>query len=96
MQSNIRGKVAFAATSQPNSRTTQLFINYKNNSYLDNMGFAPFAEISEDEMINVVDKIYAGYGERPSQSRIYREGNKYLESEFPLMDYLKVGTIQEN
>jgi len=97
-QSNTRGFVSFA-TSGPNSRTTQLFINYGDNSRLDMMGFAPFGRVIEG--MEVVGQLYAGYGEGapqgkgPNQARIQQEGNDYLNREFPRLDYIKKATIIE-
>jgi peptidyl-prolyl cis-trans isomerase A (cyclophilin A) len=97
--SNARGMVTFAMTGQPNSRTTQVFINYRDNSNLDTMGFAPFGEVVEG--MDVVDQLYAGYGEGapngsgPSQAQIQAQGNEYLESEFPQLDYIERATIVE-
>ena len=65
LKSNTRGYMTYAATSAPDSRTTQLFINYANNSYLDASGFAPFARVTSG--MSVVDAIYSGYGQTPSQ-----------------------------
>lgn len=89
VQSNKRGFVSFA-TGGPNTRTTQLFINKGDNVRLDGMGFAPFARVIEG--MEVVDSLNMEYGEGapqgrgPSQGRIEREGNRYLEGEFPRLD----------
>ena len=80
-KSNLRGFITFAKTGRPNSRTTQLFINYGNNARLDNMGFAPFGVVMGDGM-DSVDKVY-NIGERPSQGSIQSRGNEYLDAEFP-------------
>jgi len=93
-QSNTRGRLTFA-TSGPNSRTTQLFISYGDNSFLDDMGFSVFGEVVGDGMESV-DAITDEYGERAQQHRIQREGNEYLESAFPNMDYIISTTIVED
>jgi len=92
VESNTRGRVTFAMTSQPNSRTTQVFINFGNNANLDGMGFAPFGEIVEG--MEVVDGFYAGYGESPDQGQIQGRGNEYLESTFPELDHVVRATIE--
>jgi peptidyl-prolyl cis-trans isomerase A (cyclophilin A) len=89
--SNTRGTVAFAATGQPNSRTTHLFINLGNNAKLDAMGFAPIGRVVIG--MKAVDRIYAGYGERPDQAMIAAQGNAYLEKEFPQLDYINFARI---
>lgn len=91
VQSNTRGRVTFA-TSGPNSRTTQLFINYADYSFLDNMGFSVFGEVISGGM-EVVDSINGEYGERPNQTRIQSEGNAYLNKHFPNLDYIISTTI---
>lgn len=95
--SNVRGTVTFA-TSGPNSRTTQFFINFGDNSRLDGMGFAPFGKVRD---MAPVDALHAGYGEGaprgrgPSQGRIQTEGNAYLRESFPDLDYIKSAKIIE-
>jgi peptidyl-prolyl cis-trans isomerase A (cyclophilin A) len=95
-QSNKRGFVTFA-TAGPNTRTTQLFINFRDNAGLDRQGFAPFGQVVSG--MDVVDKIYSGYGEGapngkgPEQGRLQQEGNAYLQKEFARLDYIKSATI---
>jgi peptidyl-prolyl cis-trans isomerase A (cyclophilin A) len=95
-QSNGRGFITFA-TAGPNTRTTQVFINFADNAALDRQGFAPFGQVVSG--MNVVDALYAEYGEGgqggrgPAQDRIQREGNAYLTAEFAKMDYIKKATI---
>ncbi|HVH25447.1 MAG TPA: peptidylprolyl isomerase [Vicinamibacterales bacterium] len=92
-QSNKRGYITFA-TAGPNSRTTQVFINFEDNSPLDKQGFAPFGQIVEG--MDVVDKLYSGYGRNnvPDQARITKEGNAYLAKEYPRLDFVKKATIE--
>jgi len=87
---NTRGTISFASRG-PNTRTTQLFINMRDNSPYDRLGFAPFGEVTSG--IEVVDSIYSGYEERPDQPRIDSEGNAYLTREFPNLDYIQKATI---
>jgi peptidyl-prolyl cis-trans isomerase A (cyclophilin A) len=91
-ESNKRGYITFA-TSGPNSRTSQVFINFRDNTGLDRQGFAPFGQVAEG--MDVVDKINAEYGERPSQGNIQAQGNAYLNKEFPKLDYVKKATIEK-
>lgn len=97
-QSNRRGFVSFAqAGGSPDKRSTQVFVNRADNTHLDRQ-FAPFGQVVGSGMA-VVDALYADYGDGaphgpgPGQGRILYEGNKYLESEFPKLDYIKRATI---
>lgn len=89
---NEKGTITFA-TAGPNSRTTQVFINFADNSRLDRMGFAPFGKVVEG--MDVVENINAEYGERPNQGMIQAQGNAYLEREFPNLDAIKSAKIAE-
>src|SRR5438874_3754746 len=92
-QSNKRGTITFA-TAGPNTRTTQLSINFKaNGSNLDRQGFAPFGEAVSG--VEAVDRINAEYKEQPDQNLIQRQGNAYLTKQFPRLDYIKKATIQK-
>ena len=94
--SNKRTFVTFA-TAGPNTRTTQIFISYGDNSNLDSQGFSPFGQVVSG--MKVVDSLYSGYGEGapggrgPNQTRVQSEGNAYLASSFPNLDYVKKATI---
>ena len=94
--SNTRGTITFA-TAGPNTRTTQLFINFGNNINLDSMGFSSFGKVTEG--MDVVDKINSEYGDGPpygsgpNQGRVQGEGNAYLKKDFPNLDYIKSATI---
>jgi peptidyl-prolyl cis-trans isomerase A (cyclophilin A) len=95
-QSNRRGMVTYAMAG-PDTRTTQLFINFRNNASLDSQGFAPFGRVIEG--MSVVDSLYSGYGEGaprgmgPAQGRAQAEGNTYLRSSFPRLDFVKTARV---
>jgi peptidyl-prolyl cis-trans isomerase A (cyclophilin A) len=96
VESNLRGTLSFAKTKQPNSRTTQVFINLADNSRLDDKGFSPFARVIEG--MDVVDKLYKTgegrpRGPGPNQKRVKAKGNVYLEMNFPKLDYITGATI---
>ena len=97
-ESNLRGFVTFA-TAGPNTRTTQVFINYGDNPSLDGQGFAPFGKVVSG--LEVVQHLYSNYGEGaprgegPDQSRVQTEGNAYLQKNFPQLDYIKKATIEK-
>lgn len=90
VRTNAYKTVAFA-TAGPETRTTQVFINLRSNQVLDKQGFAPFAIVTEG--MDVVEKLHAGYGERPDQPKIERQGNAYLNANFPNLDYIKSAKI---
>merc|ERR1711871_255364 len=92
IKSNKRGFVSFA-TSGPDSRTTQMFINFGDNANLDGMGFSPFAEVTHG--MDVVNKIFK-CGENPDQGQIQEQGNAYLKKQFPQLTYItKAEVIDE-
>lgn len=96
VQSNERGMVSFASAG-PNTRTTQLFINTGDNARLDGMGFAPVGRVVSG--MAAVDSLYSDYGEGapsgpgPDQALIAREGNAYLDREFPRLDGIRRARI---
>ncbi len=96
-QSNKRGMITFA-TAGPNTRTTQVFINFGDNASLDSRGFAPFGRVVSG--MDIVDKLHAGYGEGapsgrgPDQGRLQQDGNAYLRRDFPSLDYVQKATIE--
>eukprot|EP01006_Ploeotia_vitrea_P022000 TRINITY_DN54414_c0_g1_i2.p1 TRINITY_DN54414_c0_g1~~TRINITY_DN54414_c0_g1_i2.p1 ORF type:complete len:119 (+),score=10.08 TRINITY_DN54414_c0_g1_i2:176-532(+) len=89
--SNTRGTISYAKAG-PNTRTTQCFINFRDNTGLDKKGFSPFGKVVEG--MSTVDKIYKGYGESaprgkgPQQHVLHAKGNAYLKKEFPKMSYI--------
>jgi cyclophilin family peptidyl-prolyl cis-trans isomerase len=89
-QSNTRGVITFA-TRGPNTRTTQLFINFKDNSYLDKDGFTGFGHVTKG--MEVVDSINSKHGQKPSQNQIGRKGNAYLKKLFPDLDYIEYARV---
>ncbi|MBV8068510.1 MAG: peptidylprolyl isomerase, partial [Acidobacteriaceae bacterium] len=95
---NKIGTVVFAKTAEPNSRTTQVFINLGDNSAaLDAQGFTPFGEVIQG--MDHVMQLYGGYGEGapsgtgPNQAAIADIGNPYLEEHFPKLDYVKKASV---
>jgi peptidyl-prolyl cis-trans isomerase A (cyclophilin A) len=95
-QSNRKGMVTFA-TGGKDTRTTQIFINMRDNASLDKKGFSPFGEVTAG--MDVVERFYAGYGEMvprgpgPDPTQIETRGNSYLDERFPRLDFIKKATI---
>jgi len=96
-ESNKAGSVSYAMRG-PGTRTTQVFINLKDNSSsLDGRGFAPFGRVTEG--MEIVEQFYSGYGEGPPrgngpyQGRLEEDGNTYLEEFFPKLDHVKKATL---
>jgi peptidyl-prolyl cis-trans isomerase A (cyclophilin A) len=95
-QSNRRGFITYAMAG-PGTRTSQVFINYGDNSALDRQNFSPFGRVTSG--MEVVDKLHSGYGEGaprgqgPDQGRVQMEGNAYLTKSFPQLDFVKKATF---
>jgi len=94
-QTNKRGAIVFA-TAGPNTRTTQVFINLKDNNRLDGMGFAPFGVVDGNGM-NVVEMMYEGYGDSagPDQDQLEKQGDPYLLKGWPKLDHIKSATLAD-
>jgi peptidyl-prolyl cis-trans isomerase A (cyclophilin A) len=91
-ESNKRGYITYAKGG-PDTRTTQVFINLKDNDSLDKMGFPPFGKVTEG--MDIVEKLYSVYGEEltKQQAQIQQEGNNFLKRDYPKLDYIKTATI---
>jgi len=90
-EKNLRGTLAFAQ-SGPHTRATEIFINLADNPMLDAQGFVPFGKVVEG--MDVIDKLYSGYGEMRPQGeidpgRVEEGANAYLVPRFPKLDYIK-------
>ncbi|MGD0529979.1 MAG: peptidylprolyl isomerase [Polyangiaceae bacterium] len=98
VRSNTRGTMSFAKTGAPDSATTQVFVSYGDNSRLDALRYTPFGEVVEG--MSALDGFYKGYGEGepggkgPSQGRMEKEGDAYLDG-FPLLDRVLDARVEE-
>jgi cyclophilin family peptidyl-prolyl cis-trans isomerase len=98
-ESNVRGTVAFAF-KDPNGRSTQVFINLRDNSAThDKEPFVPIAKVIEG--MDIVDSLYSGYGETSGggiragkQDPLFENGNAYLKKNYPLLDYIVKATVE--
>jgi len=99
LQSNRAGSITYAADRQPNTRSTQVFINLADNARLDATRFAPFGAVTQG--MEVVQQFYSDYGEirpmgtGPDEGSGEAEGNAYFVREFPKLDYIKKATIEK-
>jgi cyclophilin family peptidyl-prolyl cis-trans isomerase len=99
-ESNLRGTIAYAF-AVPNGRTTQVFINLRDNAAThDPEPFVPFGKVIEG--MNVADALNAEYGETAGggiragkQAPLFETGNAYLERNFPRLDYIQQATVTE-
>lgn len=94
-QKNLRGTLTFAKTSMPDSRTVEVFINLKDNTHLDSMGFAPFATV-DDKGMNVVEMFYDQYpdpAQAGEQANMQKGGDPYIASKFPKLDTITSASI---
>jgi cyclophilin family peptidyl-prolyl cis-trans isomerase len=89
---NVRGTVAFAF-KDPNGRTTQVFVNLRDNRETHDKEFVPFARVIEG--MAVADALYAEYGEQAGggiragkQDPLFEGGNAFLEKHFPRLDFI--------
>jgi cyclophilin family peptidyl-prolyl cis-trans isomerase len=93
--SNARGTVSFAQFT-PGDRTTNLFINLRDNPRLDALGFAPVGRVVKG--MAVADRLYAGYGERPmakaNATRLYASPNRFLDATYPKLDRIRTVTVR--
>jgi peptidyl-prolyl cis-trans isomerase A (cyclophilin A) len=95
---NARGTLTFAQTS-PRDRSTDLFINLRDNPKLDTLGFAPVGRVIEG--MEVADALFFGYGDLPSSApplgnprRFYGEANRYLDKEYPKLERILTARVR--
>jgi len=96
-KSNTRGRITGAKSPQPDSRSTQFFINLGNLEQMDPYDFAPFGDVVEG--MEVLDALYGGYGNAPPQgdgpiqNTISQYGNVYLADRFPKLDAIVTARV---
>lgn len=97
-ESNVRGTIAFAF-AVPNGRTTQLFINTRDNSAThDKEPFVPLGRVTAG--MDVVDALNSEYGESSGggiragkQGPMFEEGNAWLDRNYPRLDAIRRATL---
>jgi peptidyl-prolyl cis-trans isomerase A (cyclophilin A) len=94
-ETNAKGTLTYAMAGRPDTRSTQLFVNLKDNDNLDKMGFAPIGKVVEG--MDVVEAFYQGYGGAPSnqQGLIQAKGNEFLRQQYPKLDYIQTASLVE-
>ena len=96
-QKNIKGTLTFATTG-PTGRSTQLFFNLRDNRALDKQGFEPIGTVVSG--MDTVQMLYSAYGDwppggqGPDPRKIETQGNDYLTSQFPRLDYIRKATVE--
>jgi peptidyl-prolyl cis-trans isomerase A (cyclophilin A) len=91
-QSNAKGTITFA-TSGPDSRTTQVFVNLGANSFLDSQGFSPFGTITSG--MSVFKQLYSGYGDGTDQGEITQNGASWVRQNYPNLDWIKTARLEQ-
>ena len=95
-EKNVRGTLTFAMRG-PNTRSTQLFFNLRDNTSLDGQGFAPIGKVTEG--LEVLDQLTFVYGDiaplgpGPDPRLAQQEGNAYFDRTWPRLDSIKRVTI---
>jgi cyclophilin family peptidyl-prolyl cis-trans isomerase len=100
IEHNLRGTIAYAQF-KPTDRTSNVFINMRDNLNLDTLKFTPIGRVVQG--MDVVDSLYANYGELPisdpplgNPKRLYAESNKYLDEKYPKLDRIIKITIRSD
>jgi len=99
-ESNLRGTIAYAF-AVPDGRTTQVFINLRDNSAThDRERFVPFGKVIAG--MRIADALNAEYGETAGggiragkQGPLCEGGNAYLIRHFPRLDFIKRASVIE-
>lgn len=96
LTSNVAWTVTYA-TAGPDTRTSQLFINYIDNSRLDDMGFSPFGVVVSG--FNTALAIYnptPGDSNGIDQDAYTMKGNSWLLKNYPETTLITCATLMQN